>query len=159
MATLIQTLQHVLESKDPLLANETKRILRITLEFPVLSALGLSSHPDESLHLKVEVSYHRQTALIAKTPVFFQGRSFVPAHFSIETMMAGKMLRHPYQIRLEAFCTRIIQAVRNPPNGIFRFRTIGLATLFAARLASQVTMNQAEQQLAVQTENRFHFVE
>ncbi len=27
MATLIHTLQHILESKDPLLANETRRIL------------------------------------------------------------------------------------------------------------------------------------
>lgn len=67
-------------------------ILRLTLKFPVLNALGLSSHADEVLHLKVEISYHRQTAVIAKTPVFFHGRSFVPAHFSIETMMAGKML-------------------------------------------------------------------
>ncbi len=177
MATLIQTLQHVLETKDPLLASETKRILlkealqayvldylynhptyrqlnfyggtclhvvyglnrlsedldldngagldlsllpddllslsrktlgcgeasvksqqgengilRITLKFPVLNALGLSPHADEALHMKVEISHHRQTAVIAKTPVFFHGRSFVPAHFSIETMMAGKML-------------------------------------------------------------------
>ncbi|MDP3184819.1 MAG: nucleotidyl transferase AbiEii/AbiGii toxin family protein, partial [Anaerolineales bacterium] len=177
MATLIQTLQHVLETKDPLLASETKRILlkealqayvldylynhptyrqlnfyggtclhvvyglnrlsedldldngagldlsllpddllslsrktlgcgeasvksqqgengilRITLKFPVLNALGLSPHADEALHMKVEISHHRQTAVIAKTPVFFHGRSFVPAHFSLETMMAGKML-------------------------------------------------------------------
>lgn len=177
MATLIQTLQHILESKDPLLANETKRILlkealqarlldylynhpvyrrlnfyggtclhvvyglnrlsedldldngagldmsllpdnllslfqktlgcpdasvksqqsgsgilRVTLKFPILNALGLTSHPDEALHLKVEISGHRQTAVIAKTPVLFQGLSFVPAHFSLETMMAGKML-------------------------------------------------------------------
>jgi hypothetical protein len=177
MATLIQTLQHILESKDPLLANETRRILlkealqarvldylynhpvyrrlnfyggtclhviyglnrlsedldldngagldlsllpdnflslfqktlgypdasvksqqsrsgilRVTLKFPILNALGLTSHPDEALHLKVEISGHRQTAVIAKTPVLFQGSSFVPAHFSLETMMAGKML-------------------------------------------------------------------
>jgi len=177
MATLIQTLQHILESKDPLLANETKRILlkealqarlldylynhpvyrrlnfyggtclhvvyglnrlsvdldldngagldlsllpdnllslfqktlgypdasvksqqsrsgilRVTLRVPILNALGLTSHPDEALHLKVEISGHRQTVVIAKTPVLFQGLSFVPAHFSLETMMAGKML-------------------------------------------------------------------
>jgi len=177
MATLIQTLRHVLESKDPLLASETKRILlkealqayvldyfynhstyrelnfyggtclhvvyglnrlsedldldngagldlsllpddlfslsrktlgcgeasvksqqgengilRLTLKFPILNALGLSTHPDEALHLKVDVSGHRQTAVITKTPVFFHGRSFVPVHFSLETMMAGKML-------------------------------------------------------------------
>jgi len=177
MATLTQTLQHVLESKDPLLANETRRILlkealqarlldylynhpvyrrlnfyggtclhvvyglnrlsedldldnsagldlsllpddllsfsrktlgcpeasvksqrsgsgilRLTLKFPILNTLGLTSQPDEALHLKVEISSHRQTAVIAKTPVFFHGLSFVPAHFSQETMMAGKML-------------------------------------------------------------------
>ncbi|MEW6094678.1 MAG: nucleotidyl transferase AbiEii/AbiGii toxin family protein [Chloroflexota bacterium] len=177
MATLTQTLQHILESKDPLLANETKRILlkevlqaqvlnflynhplyrrlifyggtclhvvyelnrlsedldmdngegldlgplsddllalfrrtlgypgasmhtqmgengilRLTLKFPILNALGLSAHLDEALHLKVEISGHRQVAVIARTPVFFHGLSFVPAHFSLETMMAGKML-------------------------------------------------------------------
>jgi hypothetical protein len=40
----------------------------------------------------VEVSSHRQVAVIQHTPVFYQGHSFVPAHFSQETMMAGKML-------------------------------------------------------------------
>ncbi|HZW05152.1 MAG TPA: nucleotidyl transferase AbiEii/AbiGii toxin family protein [Anaerolineaceae bacterium] len=67
-------------------------ILGTTLKFPVLNVLGLSAHPNEALHLKVEISTHRQVAVIRKTPVFFYGRSFVPAHFSIETMMAGKML-------------------------------------------------------------------
>ncbi len=67
-------------------------ILRITLRFPILSAVGLSAHPNEALHLKVEVSQHKQIALIRKTPIFVFGRSFVPAHFSLETMMAGKML-------------------------------------------------------------------
>lgn len=67
-------------------------ILRTTLKFPVLSALGLSAYPKEALHLKVEVSQHHQIAIIRKTPVYLYGRSFVPAHFSLETMMAGKML-------------------------------------------------------------------
>jgi hypothetical protein len=67
-------------------------ILRITLKFPVLNALGLSPHPDEALHLKVEISQHKQTALIKRTPVIYYGRSFVTAHFSLETMMAGKMI-------------------------------------------------------------------
>jgi len=177
MTTLIQSLQHVLESKDPLLPVETKRILlkealqsyvldflynhphyrhlnfyggtclhvifnlnrlsedldfdnnenlelaslendlvdmfknalgyeetiaksqrsaqgilRVTLKFPLLKDLGLSAHPNESLHLKVEVSHHEQVAEIQHTPVFYHGRSFVPAHFSLETMMAGKMI-------------------------------------------------------------------
>ena len=67
-------------------------ILRVTLKFPVLNALGLSVRPDETLHLKVEVSHHRQVSIIQNTPVFYHGRSFVPAHFSLETMMAGKII-------------------------------------------------------------------
>jgi hypothetical protein len=67
-------------------------ILRVTIKFPVLNALGLSPHPSEALHLKVEVSQHKQVAVIQRTPVFVFGRSLVAAHFSLETMMAGKML-------------------------------------------------------------------
>jgi predicted nucleotidyltransferase component of viral defense system len=67
-------------------------ILRLTLRFAILHDLGLSPHLDELLHLKLEISHHRQTAVIEKSPVIFYGRSFVPAHFSLETMMAGKML-------------------------------------------------------------------
>lgn len=177
MASLIQTLRHALDSKDPLLANETKRILlkevlqayvldfiynhpryrrfnfyggtclhvvydlnrlsedldfdnsaeidlsnltedltalfrkslgydpveiksqqgengilRTTIKLPVLNELGLSPHRNEALHLKVEVSHHRQIAILQNTPVFYLGRSFVPSHFSLETMMAGKMI-------------------------------------------------------------------
>lgn len=67
-------------------------ILRVTLKFPVLNALGLSPHPSEALHLKVEVSQHKQVAVLQRTPVLIYGRSLVAAHFSLETMMAGKML-------------------------------------------------------------------
>jgi len=52
----------------------------------------LTSHANEQLHLKVEVSQHKQTSIIHRTPVLLFGRSFVAAHFSLETMMAGKML-------------------------------------------------------------------
>lgn len=67
-------------------------IIRVTLRFPVLYDLGLSPHRDEVLHLKVEISQHHQVAVIKRTPIIHQGRSFVPSHFSLETMMAGKML-------------------------------------------------------------------
>ena len=67
-------------------------IIRETLRFPVLHELGLSTHRDEMLHLKVEISQHHQVAIIKQTPVIHLGRSFVPSHFSLETMMAGKML-------------------------------------------------------------------
>lgn len=67
-------------------------VRRTTLKLPILYALGLTSHANEPLHLKVEVSQHRQISIIRKTPVLLFGRSFVAAHFSLETMMAGKML-------------------------------------------------------------------
>lgn len=67
-------------------------IQRTILRFPILYELGLTSQPNESLHLKVEVSQHKQISIINKTPVLAYGRSFVTAHFSLETMMAGKML-------------------------------------------------------------------
>ncbi len=67
-------------------------VRRTTLKFPILYALGLSSHTNEPLHLKVEVSQHKQVSVIRKTPLLLFGRSFVAAHFSLETMMAGKML-------------------------------------------------------------------
>lgn len=77
-------------------ATKTQRgaggILRVTAKFPVLSALGLPSHTDEALHLKIEVSPQNQVAIIQHTPVLVYGRSLVAAHFSLETMMAGKML-------------------------------------------------------------------
>ena len=66
--------------------------MRVTLKFPVLNALGLSPQLAEALHLKVEVSHHDQVAVIQRTPVLVYGRSLVAAHFSLETMMAGKML-------------------------------------------------------------------
>jgi predicted nucleotidyltransferase component of viral defense system len=67
-------------------------ILRVTAKLPVLNELGLSPYRNEALHLKVEVSHHKQTAVLHNTPVFYLGRSFVPSHFSLETMMAGKMI-------------------------------------------------------------------
>ena len=67
-------------------------ILRVTLKFPVLQDLGVSPYSNEALHLKVEVSAHKQISVLQNTPVFYFGRSFVPSHFSLETMMAGKMI-------------------------------------------------------------------
>ena len=67
-------------------------VRRTTLKFPVLYALGLTSHINEALHLKVEISQHKQISILRRTPVFLFGKSFVAAHFSRETMMAGKML-------------------------------------------------------------------
>lgn len=67
-------------------------VRRTTLKFPVLYELGLSAHTGEALHLKVEVSQHRQVSIVQKTPVLQFGRSYVASHFSLETMMAGKLI-------------------------------------------------------------------
>ena len=67
-------------------------ILRATIKLPVLNELGLSPYRNEALHLKVEISHHNQVAVLQNTPVFYLGRSFVPSHFSLETMMSGKMI-------------------------------------------------------------------
>jgi len=74
------------------LQESQKGIIRTTLRFPVLYELGLSPHRDEMLHLKTEISQHYQVAIIKRTPVIHFGRSYVPSHFSMETMMAGKIL-------------------------------------------------------------------
>lgn len=67
-------------------------ILRLTFKFPVLNELGLSPYGNEALHLKVEISNHKQIAVLQKTPIFYLGHSLVPSHFSLESMMAGKMI-------------------------------------------------------------------
>jgi predicted nucleotidyltransferase component of viral defense system len=67
-------------------------IRRTTLKFPILYSLGLTPYENELLHLKVEVSQHKQVSLLRKTPILVYGRSFVTTHFSLESMMAGKML-------------------------------------------------------------------
>jgi hypothetical protein len=48
--------------------------------------------PGEALHLKVEISHHPQAVVIEHTPVLIYGRSLVAAHFSLETLMAGKLI-------------------------------------------------------------------
>lgn len=91
---LLDVFQHTFGYQDLTIKPQrsAQGILRLLLKFPILSPLGLSPHANESLHLKVEISYHNQVAKVINTPVFFHGRSFVPAHFSLETMMAGKMI-------------------------------------------------------------------
>ena len=91
---LLNHFRQVLSYQDISLINQEGKggILRATLRFPVLYELGLSPHRNEVLHLKTEISQHKQVAIIKHTPVIHFGRSYVPSHFSLETMMAGKML-------------------------------------------------------------------
>jgi hypothetical protein len=93
-ADLQTHIQSVLDYREVTARRQVSQqgIQRLTLRFPILQTLGLSPIPSEALHLKVEISHHKQIAKIQHTPVFYYGRSFVPSHFSLETMMAGKML-------------------------------------------------------------------
>ena len=82
-------------ASDPVITSfqrSENQIFRVTLKFPVLFALKLSQHQNENLHLKIEISHHAQKMIVEKTPIIYYGKSFVPNHFSIETMMAGKIL-------------------------------------------------------------------
>lgn len=98
LETLVEDIHnyfHTNLATDPITASfqrSENQIFRVTLKFPVLFALKLSQHQNENLHLKIEVSHHVQKAIIEKTPIVYYGKSFVPNHFSIETMMAGKIL-------------------------------------------------------------------
>jgi predicted nucleotidyltransferase component of viral defense system len=94
MDDLLDHFHKVLSYRDFSMKHQESQqgIIRGTLKFPVLYELGLSPHRDELLHLKVEISQHHQVAVIKRTPVIHLGRSFVPSHFSLETMMAGKMI-------------------------------------------------------------------
>jgi hypothetical protein len=91
---LLRYIQQMIGYADVMIKTQVgeKGILRTTLKFPILYALGLTSHQNEALHLKIECSQHKQISIIRRTPVLIYGRSFVAAHFSLETMMAGKML-------------------------------------------------------------------
>jgi len=67
-------------------------ILHITLKFPFLAALDLTRDPGEALHVRLDISQHVQLSELHHTPVIFYSHSFVPVHFSLETMMAAKIL-------------------------------------------------------------------
>ena len=68
--------------------------IELPLKFPILygSWFGKEWYRQNHFTLKVEISTHIQTAILQKTPTFVNGKSFVVSHFSLETMMAGKML-------------------------------------------------------------------
>jgi len=67
-------------------------VRRITLKFSILYELGLTQFTNEPLHLKIEISPHKQVSVIRKTPVLLIGKSFVVAHFSLERLLAGKLI-------------------------------------------------------------------
>lgn len=65
---------------------------RWIVRVPILHKLNLSPLPSEKLHVKVEISSHKQVANIVKTPVVRDGRTMVINHFDLPSLMSGKML-------------------------------------------------------------------
>ncbi|MBD3238253.1 MAG: hypothetical protein GF332_01255 [Candidatus Moranbacteria bacterium] len=64
----------------------------ITMKFPILNLIDLSSHSDEALHVKVEINskisgvYNTQLS-----PLMINNLSLILKHYDISTLMAGKI--------------------------------------------------------------------
>jgi len=72
---------------------QSEMVSRITLKFPILHDLGLSANNEENLHLKVEVNFDvRGEYDTEKTPFSVDQYSCVVNHYSLEVLMAGKMI-------------------------------------------------------------------
>lgn len=68
-------------------------VSRITLKFPILNDLKLSSYDNENLHIKVEVNFDvKRVYDTEKTPYTADQYSCVIMHYAPEVLMAGKMI-------------------------------------------------------------------
>lgn len=68
-------------------------ISRITIKFPVLYELGLSNNTNENLHIKIEINNRVEGIFGTQfTPIVIDSMSMIIKHYTIETLMAGKML-------------------------------------------------------------------
>ena len=72
---------------------KSENIRRVTLKFPVLFDLGLSPHPTENLHVKVEIN-EKITGKYATelTPYTKDRYSMLLKHYDLPTLMAGKIV-------------------------------------------------------------------
>lgn len=67
-------------------------INRWTIKIPLLYELGLSTHKNEKVHLKIETSSHQQLKNTQTTPLIRNSQSFVATHYDLPSLMAGKMI-------------------------------------------------------------------
>ncbi len=68
-------------------------ISRITFKFEILHDLGLSTYKNEKLHVKVEINPQQKGNFDTQvTPFSIDQLSFFIKHYTLEVMMAGKML-------------------------------------------------------------------
>gem|GEM_PF-5246423 len=66
-------------------------------------------------------------------PFQLSQRVFADFQFPVCLQMPG----HPYQVRLQTFCTGVIQATGDDADGILDFGTVGFASLTPAGFAGQ----------------------
>jgi predicted nucleotidyltransferase component of viral defense system len=67
-------------------------ISRFIVRLPILYAIGLSPLPSEKLHVKIEISKHKQTYVKEVTTVMRDNQVLAISHFNKSSLMAGKML-------------------------------------------------------------------
>lgn len=72
--------------------DDQSHIWRFLIKLPILHALDLSTNPTEKLHIKIEISAHRQIAKTNLTPIVTNGHSMVVRHWDENSLMAGKIL-------------------------------------------------------------------
>lgn len=85
----------LLMKKIKIAPNEKKNLIRIFLIFPVAQELGLSTHKDETLKIKIEIRLvsHAYMKLVKWifTPLSQYGKVFVVKHYDLSTLMATKL--------------------------------------------------------------------
>ncbi|MFC1780081.1 nucleotidyl transferase AbiEii/AbiGii toxin family protein [Patescibacteria group bacterium] len=82
-----------IQYKDIIISKQGNTIKRITLKFPVLYELDLSTHESENLHLKIEVNTKPTGVYKTElTPVTSSSFSFLLKTYDLPTLMAGKMI-------------------------------------------------------------------
>ncbi len=70
-----------------------EHICRVTIKFPILYELGLSKMASEKLHVKVEVnSFLKGKFSTELTPLMTESLPVIVKHYSIEVMMASKII-------------------------------------------------------------------
>lgn len=69
----------------------SKNISRLTVKFPILYNLHLSSYPDEKLHLKIEIRKINKKYPTNLTPYTKDHYSILLKHYDLPTLMAGKI--------------------------------------------------------------------
>ena len=80
------------EIKDDAVGDKDRQILRFLVKLPVLYELGISENPSDKLHVKIEISQHKQISTSALTPVVKNGYSILINHWDESSLMAGKIL-------------------------------------------------------------------